>query len=114
VETNPDGEMRRMRRFPASATYIEPSASTGTAHGKLNEAAAPCPSAKLGLPEPATVVTRPAKVMRRTRCPLWSQTSTVVEIGSTDKPIGVVNHAAVPCPSTHPAVPLPASELTFQ
>jgi len=35
-------------------------------------------------------------------------------IGSTDKPTGESNAATVPCPSAHPAVPFPASVLTFQ
>jgi hypothetical protein len=36
------------------------------------------------------------------------------KIGSTETPIGPLNAAAVPCPSAHPAAPLPASVLTFQ
>ena len=45
---------------------------------------------------------------------LKSPTYKLSVTGSTDTPTGPLNIAAVPCPSDHPATPLPASVLTFQ
>ena len=51
--------------------------------------------------------------MRRTRCPVFSLKSRFSDKGSKDTPRGPLSAAAVPCPSTHPAAPLPASVLTL-
>ena len=59
------------------------------------------------------VVTAPDGVMRRTRLLPISPTYTF-ENGSTETPKGLWKTAAVPCPSTQPSAPLPASVLTFQ
>ena len=52
--------------------------------------------------------------MRRILWPPQSDTYKFNVAGSTDTPCGPLNIAVVPCPSAHPASPLPASVLTFQ
>jgi hypothetical protein len=114
VDTTPEGRILRTRWLITSATYTLPRESAETPLGSQNEEAVPRPFAKAAVPEPAKVVTAPKGVIRRTRWPPQSPTNMLRETGSTDTPCGLMNAAAVPCPSAHPAVPLPASVLTFQ
>ena len=114
VPTKPEGRILRSRLFVQSQTNTLAKESTVTPRRRLKAAAAPTPSAKAGLPEPAKVVTAPVGVMRRTRLLKSSPTYRLSEAGSTDTPTGKLNAATVPCPSAHPAAPLPASVLTFQ
>ena len=65
-------------------------------------------------PEPATVVTSPDEEIFRTRWPPNSPTYKLEVTVSNDMPKGLLNLAAVPCPSSHPPVALPASVVTFQ
>ena len=60
------------------------------------------------------MVTSPVGEILRTRWFPKSPTFTLDVNGSNETPNGRLNLAAVPCPSSHPAVELPASVVTFQ
>jgi hypothetical protein len=100
VDTTPEGRTLRTRLLEVSATYTAPKESTGTPWGRLNVG--------------PRVVTAPAGEILRTRLFPQSPTYTFSETGSTDTAFGKLKTAAVPCPSTNPVAPLPASVLTFQ
>ena len=59
------GETLRILLFLMSDTYRVPSVSTATPYGRLNETAAPTPSAKAADPDPAIVVTKPNELISR-------------------------------------------------
>ena len=65
VVTTPLGLMRRMRRFPPSATRTFPEASMATERGLLNAAVPLLASVQAADPDPAKVVTTPARVTLR-------------------------------------------------
>jgi hypothetical protein len=66
--TTPEGLTLRRRWLKESATSTAPLGSTATPRGELKEAAAPAPSAKAPSPLPASVLTKPPGVTRRS---LW-------------------------------------------
>ena len=113
VDTTPAGEMIRRRLLPRSATSTLPPSVTATPYGELKAAAVPSPSAKLGAPVPAIVVTTPAGVTRRMRCPVASATATS-PLANAATPAGFENCAAAPVPSAPPSAPPPASVVTSQ
>jgi len=78
--------------------------STAIPEGKLNDAAAPAPSACPCLPDPARVVTSPSEEI------LLSEV--VACIGDIDASGGMLNDAAVPTPSVRPCFFEPARVLT--
>src|SRR6266571_1571477 len=83
--------------------------------GLLNVAAAPVPSAPPLVPAvPASVVTTPvAMTIRRMVWLVLSATYRLVPLLSMARPVGRLNRAAAPVPSTLPDVPaVPARVLT--
>ena len=65
VVTTPACVTLRRRSLSRSATTRSPLASKAIPLGEENDAAAPVPSARPGVPEPARVVTAPAAVILR-------------------------------------------------
>ena len=65
VVTTPAEVILRTQLFPPSATYTFPSESSITPRGNLKLALAPVPSANIGDPLPAKVVTTPKGVILR-------------------------------------------------
>jgi hypothetical protein len=83
-------------------------------YGIKKAADVPTPSAHWPPPllDPAKVETAPVAEMERRRPFAMSATKMVFATGKTL--VGKLKPATVPCPSAHPAAPLPASVLTFQ
>ncbi len=77
VVTSPEGDMRRNRLFPPSATRTFPAGSIVTVLRVLKAAALPVPSCHVAAPDPASVVTLPERVTIRTRLPVCSATITL-------------------------------------
>jgi hypothetical protein len=100
-----------MRLLAPSATITLPPASIAGERGQLKAAAAPAPSAHAAVPEPASVVTTPARVTRRTRWATWSTKATTSFDEMAMPLIPFVNVAAVPTPLALPDAPLPASDV---
>ena len=100
-----------MAKFPASATYTLPCASTATPVGALNFAEVPTPLVSACvLPSPASVTTVP--LGDTTRMAWFSVSATYrLPCASTAAPFGPLNLADGPWPSRKPLV-LPASFVT--
>src|SRR6266581_3734058 len=110
--------IRRMLLPLRAATYrLVPLLSMAKPLGPLNVAAVPVPSALPAAPVvlPARVVTTAeAMTIRRMVWLVLSATYRLVPLLSMARPVGRLNRAAVPVPSTLPAVPavLPARVVT--
>ena len=105
--------MRRTRLLKYSVTAMRPSASTATPAGSLKAALALAPSAHAAAPLPATVLTTPSGVTRRTRLTPPSATIKLLALSMAMR-MSPWNAAAVPSPSTHARAPLPASVVARQ
>ncbi len=111
--TVPEGTTLRILLFLWSATKMLPLASTSAPNGMWKEAAVPVPVPKVAVPLPAMVVTAPPGETMRRRWLSLSATMTLPPALMTT-PDGCLKTAAAPCPSAHPAAPLPASVLVLQ
>jgi hypothetical protein len=83
-----------------------------TVRGPLNAAAIPVPSSHVAVPDPASVVTTPARVTKRMRLPINSATITL-SLESVVMPLGLLKVADVPMPLIEDATALPASVETI-
>ena len=106
--TTPEGVMRRNRLFPPSATITFLDVSIATDTGLLNAAALPVPSCHAAVPDPASVVTTPERVINLMRFPPPSATITL-SLESMVMPLGVRKEADAPIPLLEEDAPLPAS-----
>ena len=90
--------LRWLETSPTRSVW--PSGKSASPAGWLNEALAPVPSAKLALPEPATVVTVPVAIStRRTRWLAYSVTYRYTPAGEISMPLGSLKAASMPVPS---------------
>lgn len=96
-----------MRLFPVSATTTLPAGSTATPYGPAKAALVPAPSANPAAPPPASRLTRPPGVTKRTQWLSTSATNTLPP-ASTATPRGPLKAAAVPTPFAKPAPAAPA------
>jgi hypothetical protein len=92
--------MRRTRELPASATRIVLFKPMATPTGEEKEAFMPMPSLNLLKPSPASVVTtRPGEILRMRWLP--ESATYTLPYASTATPVGELNEAPTPTPSSH-------------
>jgi len=103
VVTTPSGVILRMVWLNVSAMTKVPDASIAMPLGVLNLAAAPTPSAAPWLRSPASAVTTPCGVIRRTR---FSSSTYSVPEPSTATARGNKKRASLPVPSRRPLPPI--------
>lgn len=97
------------RRRPESVNHVFPKPSPTMLLGSVKVAAPPWPLAKpLAVTEPATALTKPVEFTMRMAAPgppVWDTSRVLLK--KSERPLGSLKAAAVPCPSTRAAAPLP-------